>query len=132
MESASGLKIVVTTDLGTKDIQLQLWNIYSVFADLVVQNPNWGVNDVIEMDEFTKAVDKILLSSVSNKNSKIQIPAIQSFLTLPIEQDSCYTLASQGYIPTSKETKQKIQWQQRYLHNIRSQKPRRNCLQQYQ
>ena len=102
LESASGLKIVITTDLETRDLESQMWNIYSVFADIVVQNPNWGVSDAIEMEEFSNAVDKILLCSVWNKTRKIQIPTSQSSPTLPIVQDSCYTWANLEYKPTHK------------------------------
>lgn len=132
LESASGFKIVVTTDLETRDMESQMWNIYSVFADMVVQNPNWGVNDVIEMEEFSNAVDQILLCSVWNKTRKIQIPTSQSSPTLPIVQDFCYTLANPEYIPTYKRISKRRQLQRWYLHSKQSQKPRRNYLQGYQ
>lgn len=64
MESASGLKIIVTTDLSVDNLQSQLWKIYSLYASIVVQNPNWGVDDCIEMPLFTKEVDSILLFPV--------------------------------------------------------------------
>jgi singapore isolate B (sub-type 7) whole genome shotgun sequence assembly, scaffold_5 len=50
----------VTTDVDVVDIQTQLWKIYSAFANIVVQNPNWSVEDEIDMPEFTAAVDTIL------------------------------------------------------------------------
>lgn len=51
---------MVTTDVDVVDIQAQLWRIYSAFADMVVQNPNWSVDDEIDMPDFTTAVDTIL------------------------------------------------------------------------
>ncbi|KAK8817635.1 hypothetical protein WA538_004354, partial [Blastocystis sp. DL] len=49
LETATGLRIVVTTDVDVVDIQTQLWKIYSAFANIVVQNPNWSVEDEIDM-----------------------------------------------------------------------------------
>ena len=60
LETATGLRIVVTTDVDVVDIQAQLWRIYSAFANIVVQNPNWSVEDEIDMPDFTKEVDRIL------------------------------------------------------------------------
>ena len=61
LEASSGLKIVVTSDLSVEDMQEQLWGIYDLFATMVVQNPNWEVNDSIDMLDFTAAVDHLLI-----------------------------------------------------------------------
>ena len=61
LEVASGLKIVVTSDLSVEDMQEQLWGIYNLFATMVVQNPNWEVNDSIDMLDFTAEVDHLLI-----------------------------------------------------------------------
>ena len=61
LEVASGLKIVVTSDLSVDDMQEQLWGIYDLFATMVVQNPNWEVNDSIDMLDFTAEVDHLLI-----------------------------------------------------------------------
>ena len=60
MEIPSGLKFVVNTDLSVESLQDELWNLYSLFVEFVVQNPNWEVEDTIDMPDFTDAVDKLL------------------------------------------------------------------------
>lgn len=60
LEVPSGVRIIINTDLTVHDVQTQLWTIYDVFASMVVRNPNWDVNDVIDMPDFTKEVDRIL------------------------------------------------------------------------
>lgn len=84
LESASGFKIVVTTDLETRDMESQMWNIYSVFADMVVQNPNWGVNDVIEMEEFSNAVDKYFYALFGTKPEKYKYPLVSLLRLCPL------------------------------------------------
>ncbi|OAO14448.1 trafficking protein particle complex subunit 1 [Blastocystis sp. ATCC 50177/Nand II] len=60
LEVPSGVRIVINTDLSAHDIQTQLWAVYDAFVKLVVSNPNWGVEDEIDMPDFTKEVDRIL------------------------------------------------------------------------
>ena len=70
LESASGVKIIVTTDLSVQDLQQQLWDIYALYSKSVVQNPNWQVDDCIEIPAFVSGVDSILLCLVcSARNS---------------------------------------------------------------
>ena len=54
----------MTTDLSVEDLQKQLWDIYELYSKAVVQNPNWQVDDCIEIPAFTSGVDSILLLSV--------------------------------------------------------------------
>lgn len=37
-----------------------LWKLYSLFTELVVQNPNWNMEDEIDMPDFVNAIDKLL------------------------------------------------------------------------
>lgn len=76
LESASGVKIIVTTDLSVQDLQQQLWDIYALYSKAVVQNPNWQVDDCIEIPAFASGVDSILLCLVclaSNSSWLVQI-----------------------------------------------------------
>lgn len=61
LETASGLRIVVTSDLSVDDMQNQLWGIYNLFATMVAQNPNWNVEDTIDILDFTAGVDHLLI-----------------------------------------------------------------------
>ena len=60
LEVPSGLKLIINTDLSVIDMQEILWKLYSLFTELVVQNPNWSVEDEIDMPDFVNAVDKLL------------------------------------------------------------------------
>ena len=60
LEVPSGVKIVINTDLSVHDIQTQLWAVYDLFVKMVVSNPNWNVDDVIDMYDFNEEVNKIL------------------------------------------------------------------------
>lgn len=60
LEVPSGLKFIVNTDLSIESLQEELWDLYSLFVELVVQNPNWEVEDAIELPDFTDAVDRLL------------------------------------------------------------------------
>ena len=60
LEVPSGLKLIINTDLSVIDMQEILWKLYSLFTELVVQNPNWKMEDEIDMPDFVNAVDKLL------------------------------------------------------------------------
>ena len=49
-------------------MQNALWELYDLFVNMVVQNPNWDVDDAIEMPDFTNAVDA-LLNQYNNSDS---------------------------------------------------------------
>lgn len=79
LESASGVKIIVTTDLSVQDLQQQLWDIYALYSKAVVQNPNWQVDDCIEIPAFVSGVDSILLCLVCLARNSIWLFQIIPF-----------------------------------------------------
>ena len=62
------MKLIINTDLGVQSMQNALWELYDLFVNMVVQNPNWDVDDSIEMPDFTTAVDA-LLNQYNNSDS---------------------------------------------------------------
>lgn len=52
----------MNTDLSVQSVDKELWDLYSLFVNIVVRNPNWDVEDTIDMPDFTVAVDKLLCS----------------------------------------------------------------------
>lgn len=52
----------MNTDLSVQSVDKELWDLYSLFVNIVVWNPNWDVEDTIDMPDFTVAVDKLLCS----------------------------------------------------------------------
>lgn len=60
LEVPSGIKFIINTDLEVNSLQSQLWDLYKLFVEMVVRNPNWEVNECINMPSFTSAVDKLL------------------------------------------------------------------------
>ena len=69
----------MTTDLSVPDLQEQLWDIYELYYKAVVLNPNWQVDDCIEIPAFANGVDSILLSLVcmNDKRVHFKVPFLQ-------------------------------------------------------
>lgn len=60
LEVPSGLKLIINTDLSVISLQTELWDLYNLFVEMVVRNPNWDVNEAVNMPDFTSAVDTLL------------------------------------------------------------------------
>ena len=43
-----------------ESLEIQLWDIYSAFVEYVVYNPNWEVEDEIDVVDFSLQVDHLL------------------------------------------------------------------------